>query len=70
MVPGSLRRGPDLTSDGAAGRWSVDEFTTIMREGETPDGNPINDVMPWRYYEGMTDDELQAMYAHMNSLPQ
>jgi mono/diheme cytochrome c family protein len=67
-VPGSIRGGPDLSAGGAAGRWSADEFATIMREGATPEGNTINSVMPWRYYKGMTDEELQAIYAYLQSL--
>jgi mono/diheme cytochrome c family protein len=69
MVPGSIRRGPDLTSEGAAGDLTQEEFITAMREGEKPDGGSINDIMPWRYYQGMTDEELQAMYEHLRTLP-
>jgi len=61
--------GPNLTSSGSIGNWSVDEFMTVMHAGRTPDGRQLNTEMPWRYYAGMTDDELEAIYLYLRQLP-
>jgi hypothetical protein len=42
---------------------------TVMRAGRTPDGRQISQDMPWRYYAGMTDDELEAIYLYLRQLP-
>lgn len=61
--------GPDLTSNGNIGNWTADEFMTIMRAGRTPDGRQLGQEMPWRYYAGMTDDELRAIFLYLRQLP-
>lgn len=41
-----------------------------MRQGKTPDGETIDpDNMPWGFYAGMTDQELEAMARDLQSLP-
>jgi mono/diheme cytochrome c family protein len=61
--------GPDLTSSGSLGNWSAQEFMTAMRAGRTPDGRQLSEEMPWMYYAGMTDNELEAMYLYLRQLP-
>jgi mono/diheme cytochrome c family protein len=61
--------GPDLTSHGNIGIWTVQEFITAMKSGQTPDGRQLSMEMPWRYYAGMTDDELEAMHLFLRQLP-
>lgn len=69
-VPGSLADAPGLTKGSESGAWSVEEFTTAMRQGSTPEGETIAaDEMPWGFYAGMTDEELEAMARYLQSLP-
>ena len=55
--------------DGALQGWSEADFDTAMRTGQTPDGRQLSDEMPWPYYAGMADLEVQALWAYINSLP-
>jgi mono/diheme cytochrome c family protein len=61
--------GPDITSTGALGYLTSDEFVHLLRTGLRPDGRPLGLEMPWAGYAGMTDDELGAMYLYLRSLP-
>jgi mono/diheme cytochrome c family protein len=69
-TPGGGPTSPDLTRTGAAARWSAEDFRTAMREGRTPGGSEIDPIMPWRFYAGMTDDELDAIHAYLQTLPE
>jgi len=40
-----------------------------MREGERPDGAPIDEFMPWRILRRMSDEELGALWAYLQSVP-
>lgn len=59
---------PDAT--GLAG-WTYEQFTTAMRQGIRPDGSallpPMTLVLP--YSRSMTDVELQALWAYLQTLP-
>jgi mono/diheme cytochrome c family protein len=62
--------GPDLTPGGRLGTWTEQDFVASMRTGATPDGRALDaDIMPWIYYQGMTDTELQAIWRYLESLP-
>jgi cytochrome c553 len=61
--------GPDLTRSGSLGSWNEAEFKRVMRSGQTPDGRQLSDEMPWPYYAGMNDIELEALYLYLTSLP-
>lgn len=62
--------GPNLTPGGELAMWSEADFVQTMRTGVTPAGRPLSEVMPWKLYGSqMTDDELQAIYRHLHSLP-
>lgn len=71
---GHLEGSPDdppatnITRDGI-GTWSQDDFRKAIRTGVRPDGRPIAPFMPWRVYRGMTDDELDAVYAFLRAFP-
>jgi mono/diheme cytochrome c family protein len=69
-TPGGGPTAPNLTRTGAAGQWSVEDFMVAMREGRTPGGDEIDGVMPWRFYAGMNDDELSAIHAYLQTLPE
>lgn len=49
--------------------WGEGGFIEIIRTGQKH-GRTINpDYMPWKSYRHMTDDELRAVYAYLQSLP-
>jgi mono/diheme cytochrome c family protein len=62
---------PNLTS-GKGSRlptWGEEGFIEIIKTGQKH-GRTINpDYMPWESYRHMTEDELRAVYAYLQSLP-
>lgn len=63
-VPTNITPAPD-----GLARYSESQFMNAMRTGKRPDGTDMNAFMPWKVYQHMTDDELKALYAHLQSLP-
>jgi mono/diheme cytochrome c family protein len=61
--------GPNLTPAGELQGWNEEDFITTIRTGVEPSGTQLSDEMPWRAYSGMTDVELQALWAYLASLP-
>lgn len=62
--------GPDLTSSGRAAGRGYNAFVAAMRTGVDGDGHAIDPrFMPWQGYRGMTDEELRAVWAHLQQLP-
>ena len=59
----------NLTPGGEMKGWSGEDFITTMRTGVTPNGHQLKDVMPWKYFGQMTDDELKAVWMYLQSLP-
>ena len=59
----------NLTPTGLEG-WSYDDFATAMREMRRPDGTELGMPMALmrRYTANMTDVELQALWAYLQSL--
>jgi len=60
---------PNLTPGGELHSWSEAQFMETLRTGVTPSGHHIIDVMPWKYFGQMTDDELKAVWLYLQSLP-
>ena len=59
----------NLTPGGELKAWSEDDFIKALRTGVTPSGHHLLDVMPWKYFREMTDDELKAVWMYLQSLP-
>jgi mono/diheme cytochrome c family protein len=62
----------NLTSDKATGvgSWSEETFVNAIRLGKhMGTGRPILPPMPWVWYKSMTDEDLKAVYAYLQSLP-
>jgi mono/diheme cytochrome c family protein len=59
----------NLTPGGEMQGWSEEDFIATMRTGVTPNGHQLKDVMPWKYFGQMTDDELKAVWMYLQSLP-
>lgn len=70
-MPGQfgLMTGPNLTPGGPLASWSEADFITLMRSGATPTGRQVAEDMPWKFYGQMTDEDLQAIYLYLESLP-
>lgn len=61
-------KGPNLTPGGELATWTEDDFFIVLRTGQTPDGRELSDEMPWRGYSQMTDTEVRALWAYLQSL--
>lgn len=60
---------PDLTSTGAAGRWTEAQFIETIRSGKTPEGKELqNEFMPWKLASHFTDEELKALFVYLKSI--
>ena len=51
------------------GRYSQADFIRVMRTGTRPDGSQADSLMPYRLFKDMTDVELQAIYAYLQTVP-
>ena len=61
---------PNLTPGGGLGAWTESEFIQTMRSGVTPSGHQLDpEYMPWKSFGKLADDELQAIWMYLASLP-
>jgi mono/diheme cytochrome c family protein len=60
---------PNLTPGGELAHWSEKAFMKTLRMGVTPGGHQLKEIMPWKYFGQMTDDELRAVWMYLQSLP-
>jgi len=61
---------PNLTPGGELRAWSEADFIKTLRTGVTPSGTVLPDrFMPWKHKGQMSDDELKAVWAYLQSLP-
>jgi cytochrome c553 len=67
--PGQEQPTPNLTRGGELAAWSERDFVATMRTGITPGGHRLNEEMPWEYFAKMDDDELEAIWLYLQSLP-
>ncbi len=68
-ISGQNYLAPNLTRGGEPGSWSEADFMATLRTGVRPGGEQLKDVMPWKYFGKMTDDELRAVWMYLRSLP-
>ena len=61
--------GSNLTPGGDLGKWDAATFVNVIRTGDTPTGHRLSIDMPYARYGGMTDDELNAVWLYLASLP-
>jgi len=60
---------PDITT--ASGRtkgWTKEQFAVALRAGLRPDGTMISTEMPWNSTTEMSDVEIGAIWAYLNTL--
>jgi mono/diheme cytochrome c family protein len=48
--------------------WSENDFLRALREGRRRDGSAISEKMPWKSYGRMTDTELKALWAYLQTV--
>ena len=70
-VPGNERGdAPDITLGGALGDWTKSQFIDAIRSGITPQGDLLDPrFMPWNRFTLLTEDELDAIWLYIQSLP-
>jgi mono/diheme cytochrome c family protein len=72
-VPGAQPGDPpaaNLTLSGNPGNWTEEQFIETLRTGITPEGRVLDPAqMPWPVGAQMTDVELKALWAYLQSLP-
>lgn len=59
---------PDLTSTGATGRWTEEQFKTALRTGKRPDETMLDPNMPVQMTKHYSDEELHALYTYLRSI--
>ena len=60
---------PNLTPAGDLSTWKESDFLQALHSGVTPTGMLPPQFMPWGYKGKMTDDELDAIFMYLQSLP-
>ena len=70
-LPPSFPVVANITPDPATGigRWTKTDFYTAVRSGKRPDGSSIDPFMPWGTFKQMTDTELDALWAFLQTQP-
>jgi hypothetical protein len=72
--PWGISYAANLTPDSTTGigAWSEETFTRTLRTGKhlgMENGRPILPPMPWYNLAKLSDDDFQAIYAYLRSLP-
>jgi mono/diheme cytochrome c family protein len=60
---------PNLTPGGELSGWTEAQFVAAMRTGVLPTGRSMSPVMPWELTGQLSDAELGAIFAYLQSLP-
>jgi mono/diheme cytochrome c family protein len=71
--PWGISFSANLTPDDATGtgRWTYEQFETAIREGKSKGLERARDLlppMPWQMYQQMTDQDLKAIFAYLQSI--
>jgi mono/diheme cytochrome c family protein len=59
---------PNITRGGEVGKWNEADFVRTIRTGVNPSGRTLSAEMPWPYMKGLTDTELSALWAYLQSV--
>lgn len=55
--------------DYGIGKWTADQFHTMMHDGRSPDGGLIYPAMPFPAYTKVTREDSDAIFAYLKSVP-
>jgi mono/diheme cytochrome c family protein len=59
----------NLTPGGELVGWTEADFAKAVRTGAKPDGKQLDPFMPYTFFSDMTDDEVAAVWAYLQTLP-
>lgn len=61
---------PNITPDPETGigKWSDAQIKAALQTGVRPDGRALSPLMPWQYYNGLTDQDVDALVAYMRTI--
>jgi mono/diheme cytochrome c family protein len=64
-------RSPNISQDRATGigSWTDAQIIAAIREGRRPDGEQLYPVMPYLFYNKMSDADATALVAYLRTLP-
>ena len=64
-------RAPNLTSDRkhGIGGWTLQQFSTALREGISPEGKPYYPAFPYTFYEKYSDQDVADLWAAFQTVP-
>lgn len=70
-APPEIPPAKNLTPDDATGlgTWTIADFEIALRTGKRPDGTAISEFMPWKSAGKMNDQDLEAVWLFLQSLP-
>lgn len=69
-IPG-MKPSANITSTGDIGKWTEEQFMTVLKTGKRPDGRQLdNKDMPWEMTRNFKDDEMRAIYRFLKTLPE
>lgn len=62
---------PNISSskEHGIGEYSLEDLTKVLRDGKAPYGKHLYPAMPYPDYRGMTDDDIAALYAYLQTTP-
>jgi mono/diheme cytochrome c family protein len=60
---------PNLTPASELASWTEADFVQAIRTGVVPTGRTLSESMPWRDYAHFTDEELSAIWLHLQAVP-
>lgn len=68
---GGTWRTPNITPDKSTGigSWTDDQIARAIREGTRPDGSQLYSIMPFAFYNRMTDADVKAVVAYLRTIP-
>lgn len=64
-------RAPNITQDKKTGigAWTDAEIIGAVREGKRPDGTQLYPIMPFPFFNAMTDEDAKALVAYLRTIP-
>ncbi|MGE3545876.1 MAG: cytochrome c [Kofleriaceae bacterium] len=64
-------RSPNITphKGSGIGGWTDEQIITAVREGVRPDGGKLAPIMPYPFYNRLTDDDAKALVAFLRTVP-
>lgn len=71
VTPFGTFYGPNITPDPETGigKWSAADFRRALREGKDDEGHYLYPVFPFTSFTGMTDQDIDDLYAYLMSRP-